>query len=98
MLVSSSLGHLENNVGKRSSLSNLPMNTSSGSIATGQIDLEVSDLSVEVVLVLVPVVSTITVWVGVNDSNSSEIRRGNDCRDIVSISDKLSEVVLNDRR
>lgn len=91
-------GHFEHNVSERSSLSNLPMDTSGTSSDSGQIDFEVSDLSVEVVLVSPPVVSSSCVWVWVNDCHSCERGSGCKSRDIVCISDKLSVVVLNNGR
>ena len=75
------------------------MNTSTGSLRqSGEIDDEVADLTEEVILVCVPIVAIVVVWICINDSYACEARSGFQSRRIQSVADKLSVVVLDDRR
>lgn len=72
------------------------MNTSGTTVDSGQVDFEVSNLSEELVLVSPPVVSTSSVWVRVEHSNTLEIGRCDNSGKIIVVSDKLCVIVLND--
>ena len=60
-----------------------------------KINHEVTNLAEKVVLVSVPVGTSVFVWVRVDDSNTLETSRGFDGRDIDSITNELSVVILD---
>jgi hypothetical protein len=70
----SSVGaHVEDNVLKRSSLSNLPMDTSASSDRHSRgVDDEVADLTEEIVLVRIPVDTSISIRITIDQSNASK--------------------------
>ena len=88
--------HIEYNVLKRSSLGNLPMDTSTSSDRHSRsVDDEVADLSEEVVLVRIPVNTSIRIRVAVDQSNASKTSGCLDCWDRDSITDELGIVKLD---
>jgi len=64
---------------------------------SSSINDEVSDLSEKVVLVGEPVDSSISIWVGIDESHSLEARGGLNSGKSDGISNKLGIVVLDDR-
>lgn len=90
--------HVEDNILQTGSLCNLPVNTSTVSEWHGrEINVEVSDLTEEVVLVGEPVDSTIFIWVGIDDSHASEVGSGLEGWNVESITDHVGVVVLLQR-
>lgn len=91
------LDHVELDVLERGSLGNLPVNTSASSLRlSSEVNLEVANLAEEVVLVGVPVVASVVVGVGVDDGNAGKVGSRLDGRNVDSITNKLSVVVLDD--
>ena len=88
--------HVEDNVLKRSSLGNLPMDTSTSSDRHScSIDDEVADLPEEVVLVRIPVNTSIRIRITINQSNASKASGCLDCWDRDGITDELGIVKLD---
>ena len=74
------------------------MNTgSSADRHRSSIDNEVTDLPEEVVLVSIPVDTSIGVWIGVDQRNASKPSRSLDCGNRNCIADELCVVELNKR-
>lgn len=97
LLVSASTisAHIEDNILQTGSLRNLPVNTSTvGEWHGREVNIKVSDLTEEVVLVGKPVDSTIFIWVGIDDSHASEVGSGLECWNVESITDHVGVVVL----
>ncbi|CAH0048977.1 unnamed protein product [Clonostachys solani] len=88
------LNHEELDVLERGGLGNLPVNTSLG--LGSDIDLEVANLSEEVVLVGEPVVTGISIRVRVDDSHALEVGTGLEGRDIREVTNQVGVVVGND--
>ncbi|CAI6089739.1 unnamed protein product [Clonostachys chloroleuca] len=88
------LNHEELDVLERGGLGNLPVDTSLG--LGGDVDLEVANLSEEVVLVGEPVVTGVSVRVGVDDSHALEVGTGLEGGDIRKITNQVGVVVGND--
>ena len=97
LLVGGRLGvHVELDVLERSGLGNLPVNTGTSIAHTSKIDLEVSDLTEEVVLVGPPVVASVIIRIRVDDTNTLETSVGLDGGDGVEVTNEVSVVVRND--
>jgi len=92
-------GHTEDDVQKRSGLCYLPVDTGGGLGRVGGcgINDKVSDLSVEVVLVGVPVATGVSVRVGINNSHSSKVWQSRDRWWIDCVTNKLGHIILDDR-
>jgi len=93
-----SLNHLEDNVLETGSLSHLPVDAGCSERAAGEVNDKVADLTVEVVLVRVPVVTAIGIWITVNQSDALKARAGLESGDCDSITNQLSVVILDDWR
>lgn len=63
---------------------------------SSEIDNEVANLTEKVVLIGVPVGTSVSVWVGVNDSHAGEGSSGLENRQVGSITNELRVVVLDD--
>jgi hypothetical protein len=59
---------------------------------------EISDLSIKIVLIRIPVVSGIRIWIGIDHGHSRESWSCDNSWEMKSISNKLSEIILNDWR
>jgi len=92
-------GHAEDDVQKRSGLCYLPVDTGGGLSRVGGcgINDKVSDLSIKVVLVGVPVVTGVSVRVGINNSHSSKVWQSRDSWWVDCVTNKLGHIILNDR-
>ncbi|CAG9937310.1 unnamed protein product [Clonostachys rosea f. rosea IK726] len=91
------LNHEELDVLERGGLGNLPVDTSTRGLGLGgDVDLEVANLSEEVVLVGEPVVTGVGVGVGVDDSHALEVGTGLEGGDIRKITNQVGVVVGND--
>ncbi|CAG9998128.1 unnamed protein product [Clonostachys byssicola] len=91
------LNHEELDVLERGGLGNLPVDTSTRGLGLGgDVNLEVANLSEEVVLVGEPVVTGVGVRVCVNDSHALEVGTGLEGGDIREITNHVSVVVGND--
>ena len=97
VLASVALGHLENNVLQTGGLRNLPVDTSGG-LCSRDVDNKVTDLTVEVVLVGVPVgsIATWDIGVGIDQAHTFEVGSGLQDRHVQWVTDELGVVVLND--
>lgn len=88
--------HVEDNILKRSSLSDLPMNTSSNIHRHScEIDNEIADLAEEIILVGVPIDSPIGIWVWVEKSNTSEVWKSLDSGNRNCVANKLCVIELD---
>jgi len=82
------LVHSEDEVGQRSGLCDLPVNThnvDAGGCASG-VEYKVTNLSEKVVLVCPPTVAVIAVWVALDHPRALEIRARDESGQIVRIS------------
>lgn len=90
--------HVEDNVLQRGSLSDLPVDASTSGVVHGsEVDLEVANLTKEVVLVDPPVGAIIFVRVGVNDSHAREGSRSLNYGQAGGVTNELGVVVLLNR-
>lgn len=98
LLGSGAGNHVEDNVLEGGGLGSLPVDTSTRGLRHGgQVDLEVADLTEEVVLVGEPVVAVGIVWVRVDDSHALEAGSSLEGRWVHGIANELGVVVLDDR-
>jgi len=82
------LVHFEDEVGQRSCLCHLPVNTDDLDRGGGSshVEDEVTNLSEKVVLVCPPAVTVVAVGITLNHPRVLEVSAGNECGQIISIS------------
>lgn len=100
-VVLTTYSHVHDEIGQRSSLSDLPMNTCA--CCFGQpcdVQDKITDLSVEVVLISIPATAALTriVDVRIKKCDTVEVSGSDDRRRINCVSNQLSVVVENDGR
>ncbi|KAI6772738.1 hypothetical protein HG530_003696 [Fusarium avenaceum] len=92
------LDHLEDDVLERSGLGNLPVDTGSRTLGhTSKVNLEVTDLAEEVVLVGVPVGTVGVVGIGIDDSHTLEVGRRLENGKLTEITNHVGVVVGENR-
>ena len=97
ILAAATLDHVEDNVLETSCLCHLPMYTSASTRwQTSKVDDEIPNLTIEVILIRVPICTFWQVRIGVEDSDTLEVGQNFDRGQAGGVSNHLSVVVLNE--